>query len=273
MALLAGSTWVAAAPLPSTTAQSDMPVAAAIASATGLLKLPMARTPAAGTPPLPELPRRLRLPPVVRGDGGRRLGSVSWLADHCRQRPPSREMDLPVARWPPAPRSQLRDSAGLTPASRHPERYSDVAVEYAPGAAGFVKGAVGTLEPMPEPGPHAVAIISVHASPLSDLGSGENGGMNLAIRRLCEGLSLRGVPTDVFVRRDGPGPDEQLIAPLSRLVRLPVGPARVLPQGRRPVAPRRFQQGDRSPCRVGASPVPGRPRPLLVWRACRARPS
>jgi len=73
-------------------------------------------------------------------------------------------------------------------------------------------------------GSRAVAVISVHASPLSDLGSGENGGMNLAIRRLCEGLSLRGVPTDVFVRRDGPGPDEELIAPLSRLVRLPVGP-------------------------------------------------
>jgi len=98
-----------------------------------------------------------------------------------------------------------------------------VAVEYAPGAGGFVKGVVGTLKAMPQPGPQAVAVISVHASPLSDLGSGENGGMNLAIRRLCEGLSLRGMPTDVFVRRDGPGPDEELIAPLSRLVRLPVG--------------------------------------------------
>ncbi len=100
-----------------------------------------------------------------------------------------------------------------------------MAVEYAPGLEGFVKGSVGTLEAMRQAGPQAVAVISVHASPLSDLGSGENGGMNLAIRRLCEGLSLRGVPTDVFVRRDGPGPDEELIAPLSRLVRLPVGPA------------------------------------------------
>jgi D-inositol-3-phosphate glycosyltransferase len=81
---------------------------------------------------------------------------------------------------------------------------------------------------MPQTGARAVAVISVHASPLSDLGSGENGGMNLAIRRLCEGLSLRGVPTDVFVRRDGPGPDEELIAPLSRLVRLPVGPPQSL---------------------------------------------
>jgi D-inositol-3-phosphate glycosyltransferase len=81
---------------------------------------------------------------------------------------------------------------------------------------------------MRQTGSRAVAVISVHASPLSDLGSGENGGMNLAIRRLCEGLSLRGVPTDVFVRRDGPGPDEELIAPLSRLVRLPVGPRKPL---------------------------------------------
>lgn len=99
-----------------------------------------------------------------------------------------------------------------------------MAVEYAPGPGGFVKGPLGTLEVMRQ-GSRAVAVISVHASPLSDLGSGENGGMNLAIRRLCEGLSLRGVPTDVFVRRDGPGPDEELIAPLSRLVRLRVGPA------------------------------------------------
>lgn len=103
-----------------------------------------------------------------------------------------------------------------------------MAVEYAPGPGGFVKGPVGTLEAMLQAGPRAVAVISVHASPLSDLGSGENGGMNLAIRRLCEGLSLRGVPTDVFVRRDGPGPDEELIAPLSRLVRLPVGPPQPL---------------------------------------------
>ncbi len=97
--------------------------------------------------------------------------------------------------------------------------------EYARPPSGFVKGALGTLKGMRQADSRAVAVISVHASPLSDLGSGENGGMNLAIRRLCEGLSLRGVPTDVFVRRDGPGPDEALIAPLSRLVRLPVGPA------------------------------------------------
>ena len=65
--------------------------------------------------------------------------------------------------------------------------------------------------------PEAVAVISVHVSPLSQLGRGENGGMNLAIRRLCEGLADRGVPTDVFIRRDDSrSPDEELIAPMSR---------------------------------------------------------
>src|ERR1700737_3966307 len=76
-----------------------------------------------------------------------------------------------------------------------------------------------------------VAVISMHASPLGALGRGENGGGNLAIRRLCEGLAEAGIPTDVFVRRDDfAAPTEQMIAPLSRLVRLPVGPAHALPK-------------------------------------------
>ena len=84
---------------------------------------------------------------------------------------------------------------------------------------------------MREQGRQAVAVISVHASPVSELGQGENGGMNLAIRRVCEGLSERGIPTDVFVRReDALSPDEELIAPMSRLVRLRVGPADAIPK-------------------------------------------
>jgi D-inositol-3-phosphate glycosyltransferase len=80
------------------------------------------------------------------------------------------------------------------------------------------------------PGP--VAVISMHASPLGALGRGENGGGNLSVRRLCEGLADSGIPTDVFVRRDDPlAPAEEMIAPRSRLVRLPVGPARALPKG------------------------------------------
>ena len=76
-----------------------------------------------------------------------------------------------------------------------------------------------------------VAVISMHASPLAALGRGENGGGNLAVRRLCEGLAESGIPTDVFVRRDDPwSPAEEMIAPMSRLVRLPVGPPRALPK-------------------------------------------
>ncbi len=72
-------------------------------------------------------------------------------------------------------------------------------------------------------------MVSVHASPLSPLGDGENGGMNLSIRRLCEGLAARGIPSDVFIRRDDErAPAEELIASGSRLVRLTAGPARPL---------------------------------------------
>jgi D-inositol-3-phosphate glycosyltransferase len=84
---------------------------------------------------------------------------------------------------------------------------------------------------MTAPSGRAIAVVSVHASPLSELGRGENGGMNLGVRRLCEGLAERGVPSDVFVRRDDPRlPAERLIAPGSRLVLLDVGPPRPLPK-------------------------------------------
>jgi D-inositol-3-phosphate glycosyltransferase len=57
--------------------------------------------------------------------------------------------------------------------------------------------------------------------------------MNLTIRQLCAGLSARGVPTDVFVRRDDPrAPAEELLAPGSRLVRLDAGAPEPLPKSR-----------------------------------------
>jgi D-inositol-3-phosphate glycosyltransferase len=56
--------------------------------------------------------------------------------------------------------------------------------------------------------------------------------MNLAVRRICEGLSALGHPTDVFVRReDRHSPDEELIAPSSRLIRLRAGPAAPIAKG------------------------------------------
>ncbi|HET9051882.1 MAG TPA: glycosyltransferase [Candidatus Dormibacteraeota bacterium] len=83
----------------------------------------------------------------------------------------------------------------------------------------------------PSRAPAAIAVVSVHASPVGRLGHGENGGMNLAILRLCQELSVQGVPTDVFVRREDPAePAERLLAPGSRLVLLEAGPARPLPK-------------------------------------------
>ena len=56
--------------------------------------------------------------------------------------------------------------------------------------------------------------------------------MNLAVRRICEGLAALGHPTDVFVRReDRTSPDEELIAPSSRLIRLRVGPPAPVAKG------------------------------------------
>jgi D-inositol-3-phosphate glycosyltransferase len=88
-----------------------------------------------------------------------------------------------------------------------------------------------TAVPGPSRPRRALAVLSVHTSPLGDLGRGENGGMNLVVRRLCAELAARGVPSDVFTRRDDPGaPAEELIASGSRLIRIPAGPPRPLPK-------------------------------------------
>lgn len=89
-----------------------------------------------------------------------------------------------------------------------------------------------TLAPLGPPRHRrAIAVLSIHTSPLGELGRGENGGMNLTVRRLCEELAAQGVPSDVFVRREDPAsPAERLIAPGSRLVLLDAGPARLLPK-------------------------------------------
>src|SRR5947209_9054784 len=71
-----------------------------------------------------------------------------------------------------------------------------------------------------------LAIVSLHASPLAALGAGENGGMNVYIRAVCEELSRRGIPTEVFTRRSSPeGADRVRLAEKSWVTRLAVGPA------------------------------------------------
>ena len=71
-----------------------------------------------------------------------------------------------------------------------------------------------------------LAIVSLHASPVAALGAGENGGMNVYIRAVCDELSRRGIPSEVFTRRSSPdGPDRIRLAEKSWVTRLPVGPA------------------------------------------------
>ncbi len=70
-----------------------------------------------------------------------------------------------------------------------------------------------------------LAIVSLHASPVASLGSGENGGMNVYVRAVCVELSRRGIATEVFTRRTTPsGPDRLPLAPNSWVTRIRVGP-------------------------------------------------
>ena len=73
--------------------------------------------------------------------------------------------------------------------------------------------------------PDRVAMITLHTSPTASLGHNTNGGLNVYVRELCTRFSDCGVATDVFTRCLGPDcPDEEQLAPLSRVVYLPAGP-------------------------------------------------
>ena len=73
----------------------------------------------------------------------------------------------------------------------------------------------------------------MHASPVAPLGAGENGGMNVYLRAVCEELSRRGIPTEVFTRRSSAsGPDRVRLAQGSWVTRLAVGPAEEIDKGR-----------------------------------------
>lgn len=70
-----------------------------------------------------------------------------------------------------------------------------------------------------------LAIVSMHASPIAELGSGENGGMNVYIRAVCQELSRRGIPTEVFTRRaSAEGPDRVRLTARSWVTQIKAGP-------------------------------------------------
>lgn len=77
-----------------------------------------------------------------------------------------------------------------------------------------------------------LAIVSLHASPIAALGAGENGGMNVYVRAVCEELSRRGIPTEVFTRRaSADGPERVRLAERSWVTQVDAGPAVDLDKG------------------------------------------
>jgi D-inositol-3-phosphate glycosyltransferase len=55
---------------------------------------------------------------------------------------------------------------------------------------------------MPESRLRALALISMHTSPLAPLGGYKTGGMNVYVREVARELGRRGTPVDVFTRRE-----------------------------------------------------------------------
>jgi D-inositol-3-phosphate glycosyltransferase len=71
-----------------------------------------------------------------------------------------------------------------------------------------------------------VAMLSVHGSPLGQLGTDSAGGMQLYIRALSRELGRRGTVVDVFTRRSDPcQPKVVSFGPNARVIHLDAGPA------------------------------------------------
>lgn len=70
-----------------------------------------------------------------------------------------------------------------------------------------------------------VAAISVHTSPLADLGSKDAGGMNVYVRELSCHIAALGLPIDVFTRRSDPDtPEIQSPCENVRVITINAGP-------------------------------------------------
>jgi D-inositol-3-phosphate glycosyltransferase len=69
-----------------------------------------------------------------------------------------------------------------------------------------------------------IAVLTVHTSPLAEIGGGSAGGMNIYVRELCQVLGGRGYTLDVFTRRASSGtPDVQPFGPNVRVVTVDAG--------------------------------------------------
>jgi D-inositol-3-phosphate glycosyltransferase len=76
-----------------------------------------------------------------------------------------------------------------------------------------------------------IAMLSVHTSPLAQLGAGDGGGMNVYVRSLASNLARAGVECDVLTRADhAEQPPVIEIEPGFRVVHLDAGPRTLLPK-------------------------------------------
>ena len=71
----------------------------------------------------------------------------------------------------------------------------------------------------------ALAVLSMHTSPLAQPGTGDGGGMNVYVRELCAALARSGVTCEVFTRADDPSrPATVGVEPGFRVHHVPAGP-------------------------------------------------
>ncbi|HET9061197.1 MAG TPA: glycosyltransferase, partial [Acidimicrobiales bacterium] len=72
----------------------------------------------------------------------------------------------------------------------------------------------------------AVAVLSMHTSPLAQPGSADAGGMNVYVRELAAALARSGVRCEVFTRRESPDqPSSLWVEPGFRAHHVDAGPA------------------------------------------------
>src|SRR4051794_26525064 len=77
----------------------------------------------------------------------------------------------------------------------------------------------------------AVAILSLHTSPLAQPGAGDGGGMNVYVRELSSALTRAGVAAEVFTRATAPGvPSVVQVEPGFRVHHVPAGPLGEVPK-------------------------------------------
>jgi D-inositol-3-phosphate glycosyltransferase len=72
--------------------------------------------------------------------------------------------------------------------------------------------------------PSRIAVISVHTSPTASLGQNSNGGLNVYVHEVATAFNDRGISTDIFTRCQSiDDPEVETLAPLSRVIYVPVG--------------------------------------------------